>query len=89
MSETRISRCNRLKGPNLATLDPASGMLTRLYNPRTDMWDQHFTLDGATIDPLSPVGRATASLLRFNDEQQIALRAGLLQQGRYTPPQTP
>lgn len=29
-------RCNRLKGPNLATLDPISGLLIRLYNPRTD-----------------------------------------------------
>src|SRR5690348_11976788 len=71
-------RCNRLKGPNLASMDPFSGLLTRLYNPRADSWNQHFRLVDALIEPLTPVGRATTFLLRFNDEQRVLLRAELM-----------
>jgi len=75
-------RCNRWKGPNIATLDPQTGLLTPLYNPRHDQWSDHFRLAGAIIEPLTPAGRGTAMLLRFNDEQRVALRAELVQQDR-------
>jgi hypothetical protein len=81
-------RCNRSKGPNIATLDPLSGVLTQLYNPRADRWNQHFSLVGAVIEPLTAAGRGTAMLLRFNDEQRVALRMELMRQGRYVPPQS-
>ncbi|HEY7832984.1 MAG TPA: HNH endonuclease signature motif containing protein [Ktedonobacterales bacterium] len=29
-------RCNRFKGPNIATRDPQTNLLVVLYNPRTD-----------------------------------------------------
>ena len=29
---------NLHKGPNLAGIDPATGQLTRMFNPRTDSW---------------------------------------------------
>lgn len=79
-------RCNRCKGANIATLDPQTGLLTPLYNPRTDNWGEHFHLHQAVIDPLTDVGRDTATLLRFNDEQRVVLRAALIQQGRYISP---
>ncbi len=34
--------CNNHKGPNIAGVDPATGELTRLYDPRLDQWSQHF-----------------------------------------------
>jgi hypothetical protein len=79
-------RCNRYKGPNIATRDPQTGSLVPLFNPRTERWSTHFRLDGAAIIPLTPVGRGTVSLLRFNDEQRLLLRAELLRQGRYSAP---
>jgi len=79
-------RCNRFKGPNIATRDPQTGALVALFNPRTDHWSAHFQLSGAEVIPLTPVGRGTAVLLRFNDEQRVLLREELLRQGRYTPP---
>ena len=30
--------CNRRKGPNIASIDPDSGQLTPLFNPRTQIW---------------------------------------------------
>jgi hypothetical protein len=79
-------RCNRYKGPNIATRDPWTGVLIPLFNPRTERWNVQFQLDGAKIVPLTPVGRGTALLLRFNDEPRLLLRTELLRQGRYNPP---
>ena len=79
-------RCNRYKGPNIATLDPSSGTLTPLYNPRVDRWSEHFQLTGALIQPLTAQGRGTVALLHLNDEQRVALRTELLRQGRYEAP---
>ncbi|MGV3660839.1 MAG: HNH endonuclease [Prosthecobacter sp.] len=68
------SWCNAIKGPNLASLDPDSGLLTRLYHPRKDSWVEHFRRDGAFIFGLTDVGRTTAWLLRFNDTDNINQR---------------
>jgi hypothetical protein len=35
-------RCNLSKGTNLAGIDPETGELTALFNPRTLSWDEHF-----------------------------------------------
>ena len=41
--------CNAHKGPNLSGLDPESGALVRLFNPRQDRWDEHFERNGVLI----------------------------------------
>jgi hypothetical protein len=77
--------CNRFKGPNIATIDPDTGALVRLFNPRADHWMDHFELAGAVIVARTAIGRGTAELLHFNGEPRVALRAELLRQGRYSP----
>ena len=83
-------RCNRFKGPNIATVDLQTGALVPLYHPRSDLWLDHFSLipDSALIEPLTAIGRGTVSLLRFNDEQRIALLLELIRQRRYETPQS-
>ncbi len=44
--------CNRHKGSDLATFDPVSGEIVPLFNPRTQVWSEHFRLENAQI-PLS------------------------------------
>jgi hypothetical protein len=39
-------RCNRHKGPNIGSYDPIGGQLVAFFNPRTQMWREHFRLDG-------------------------------------------
>ena len=56
-------QCNRFKGSDIALIDPESGELVPLFNPRTEKWNEHFRLDGFVIVPLTPIGRATVSLL--------------------------
>ncbi|HKZ85474.1 MAG TPA: HNH endonuclease signature motif containing protein [Anaerolineae bacterium] len=70
-------QCNRYKGSDLASIDPQSGAITPLFNPRTQQWADHFRLNGATIVPLTPEGRATVFLLRLNDPERIQERAVL------------
>ena len=55
--------CNRFKGSDIASIDEVSGELVGLFNPRTQQWLDHFSLEGGHIIPLTPVGRVTASLL--------------------------
>lgn len=73
--------CNAFKGPNLASIDPDSGALTRLFHPRRDVWAEHFRRDGAAIAGLTDVGRTTAWLLQFNEADNLAQRALLLELG--------
>ena len=75
--------CNLYKGPNLASFDPDTGKLTRLFDPRRDNWSEHFRLDGARIVGLTPVGRTTCWLLEMNSEILTRLRSSLMREGRW------
>ena len=74
--------CNRHKGANIASIDPVTGQLTSLFNPRIQTWSDHFVLIGAQITPLTPIGRVTARLLRLNDPQRLRVRQALIQARR-------
>jgi hypothetical protein len=75
-------QCNHYKGSGIASLDPQTGEATFLFNPRTQIWDEHFQLneDGA-IAPRTATGRVTARLLRFNDPARVQQRADLIAVG--------
>jgi hypothetical protein len=74
-------RCNAFKGPNLSSIDPESGEKVDVYNPRTDVWSDHFTLSAGIIVGLTPVGRATVRLLHMNDPRRVELRHQWLDEG--------
>jgi hypothetical protein len=76
-------RCNSFKGSDIASSDPATGKATFLYHPRQQHWDDHFRLNGAVIEPLTPEGRVTGFLLHFNISIHIAQRNALIREGRY------
>jgi hypothetical protein len=75
--------CNLHKGPNLSGLDPETGSLMPLFNPRLDAWGEHFALQGGIIVGLTPVGRTTVYVLAMNEGFQIDLRIELLNRGAY------
>lgn len=77
--------CNRYKGSDLTAIDPLDGAISPLFNPRTQIWAEHFTLDGVRLVGQTPVGRATVALLRLNDRMRVLQRQVLMEAGRYPP----
>lgn len=73
--------CNRFKGPNIASVDPGTEEITRLFHPRRDSWKEHFVWDGPELIALTPVGRATISLLLINEPEIVAVRKALHEEG--------
>ncbi len=76
-------RCNRRKGPNVGSFDPETGVLVPFYNPRLQVWQDHFRLEGAVIQPLTPQGRVTVKILRLNDAVRLEERERLIAAGLY------
>ena len=76
-------RGNRFKGTHVAALDPQTGEIVPLFNPRKQPWREHFRLDGPVIVPLSASGRATERLLELNQIDRVLLRQELIAGGRY------
>lgn len=62
--------CNRAKGTDVGSI-ATSGEFTRFFNPRTDLWSEHFRLDGAIIQPLTVIGEVTVRIFLFNDSARI------------------
>ena len=78
--------CNAFKGSDIASIDwDHDEQIAMLFNPRKQVWNEHFTLDTATgrIEPLTPEGRVTVFLLRFNDFDRMMDRKLLIDEGRY------
>jgi hypothetical protein len=75
--------CNRAKGPNLSGIDPETGAVTTLFNPRSQDWQQHFSWRGAILAGLTNPGRATIDVLAINAPGRIAVRLALMTSGEF------
>ena len=75
--------CNRNKGSDLASIDGQSGVLVALFNPRVDVWEEHFEAVGGLIVGRSAIGRVTVTLLRMNVPARVEVRDELRAQGRW------
>jgi hypothetical protein len=80
--------CNLKKGPNLTGIDPQTGQITPLFNPRSDRWANHFAFSGGTsiargieIRGLTAVGRTTVVVLAMNAEFRKMTRYQLWREG--------
>jgi 5-methylcytosine-specific restriction endonuclease McrA len=83
--------CNLSKARVTSAADPETGEVVPLFNPRTQMWTEHFewTPDGAVIRGLSPVGRATVVRLRMNLTRLVEARKVWARSGEHPPDGTP
>lgn len=73
--------CNKRKGPNLAGIDPSTGALTRLFQPRLDVWTDHFEWDGPYLRGRKDVGRTTIDVLDINRITRVMVRKALMEAG--------
>lgn len=57
--------CNRQKSNKTTAIDSDSGVEVTLFNPRIDIWSEHFiwSADKLYIIGLTPIGKATVAAL--------------------------
>lgn len=62
--------CNRYKSDRITNIDSETGEIVKLFNPRTQIWSEHFfwTKDGLQIVGKTPTGRATVKVLHLSDD---------------------
>ncbi|MGV3661878.1 MAG: HNH endonuclease [Prosthecobacter sp.] len=75
-------QCNKVKGPNLAGIDPLTEGVEVLFHPRLDDWSVHFIFNGPQLEGLTARGRATVHTLRMNTPERVRLRMTLMESGR-------
>jgi hypothetical protein len=79
--------CNLFKSDKTDFFDATSGKNVRLFNPRRDLWTDHFswTSDFAEIVGLTAIGRATIKALKLNRSGLINQRRIFHKQGEHPP----
>lgn len=66
--------CNLCKSNRTHLMDPDTGQLMRIFNPRIDRWEEHLEFDGYRLVGRSAVGRALIAGLDLNDFQRLLIR---------------
>jgi hypothetical protein len=74
--------CNRAKGSDVSSIS-SSGEFTRFFNPRTDRWAANFRLEGASIQPLTPIGEVTVRMFGFDDSARLHESEQMIRFGKY------
>jgi hypothetical protein len=73
--------CNRFKGSDVGSIAKSNGEFTRFFNPRIDVWAEHFDWANYTIVPLTPIGETTCRILQLNEPDRILEREAIGQPG--------
>ena len=63
--------CNLAKSNRQLVVDPLIEYQVRLFNPRTDRWDDHFAWKDRRILGRTPTSRATVEALTLNHPPQM------------------
>jgi hypothetical protein len=81
------SLCNDHKGDRIAALDPLTGEIVRLFDPRHQAWAEHFAWveAGARMVGLTMIGRATIVTLNLNRPSLVVARQAWLGVGWHPP----
>jgi HNH endonuclease len=69
-------RCNKFKGNRTEATDPMTKEVVPLFNPRVQLWHEHFqwSVDGTLVLGLTPSGRATVETLQMNNVYAVEAR---------------
>ncbi|GBO51987.1 hypothetical protein APA_4091 [Pseudanabaena sp. lw0831] len=79
--------CNQYKWKQTVGLDPESGEVVPLFNPRNQRWREHFNWspEGIEIIGITACGRATIGALRLNNNLAVIVRKNWVQAGWHPP----
>ena len=73
--------CNNAKSSDVASYDEDTHELTPLYNPRNQIWSEHFVIENGVIKGKTAIGRVTVFTLNMNRIEQIETRKDLMEAG--------
>lgn len=81
------SGCNSAKYNKTEGIDPVTNEKSRLFNPRTDIWSDHFDWDIDSINLLGMtiIGRVTVETLKLNRPRYLHVRSVLKEFNRHPP----
>jgi len=79
--------CNLFKSDQIDGLDPVTGRVVRLFNPRRQAWKRHFgwSENGELIVGLTACGRATVTALNLNNLVAVTVRRNWISAGWHPP----
>lgn len=78
--------CSLRKGAKQMILDPETKDLVPIFNPRRQIWQEHFSWHGTQVVGITATGRATLQALALNRPIMIAIRVEEELLGRHPPP---
>lgn len=81
--------CNSHKRDSITAVGPQTGQVVPLFNPRLQIWDEHFrwSEDGTLLIGLTSIGRATIARLKINREVVVNARQRWVKAGWHPPTQ--
>lgn len=74
--------CNYFKGTDLGSIINENALIL-FYNPRIDVWNEHFEVINGIISPKNDIGKVTEQIFKFNDVDRLIFRRELIQLGHY------
>lgn len=79
--------CNAHKAAKTKAIDNLTGKSVKLYNPRTQVWREHFEFSktNSQIIGKTPCGRATVESLQMNNFYQITARSIWVEMNKFPP----
>lgn len=80
-------RCNEFKGVKIRAVDPTTGKLVALFNPFSQVWNEHFSWanGGTHIVGKTPTGCATVVALKLNNDYLVEARSLWITVGWHPP----
>jgi hypothetical protein len=80
-------RCNEFKGSQTHAPDPQTGEIVTLFNPRLQIWAEHFfwSENGTEIVGRTSCGRATMIALKMNNPEIVVARRLWVSAGWWPP----
>lgn len=78
--------CSLRKGARQTLVDSETGEVVSIFNPRQQVWKEHFDWNGVQVIGLTATGRATIQALDLNRSTMLAIRSEEELLGRHPPP---
>lgn len=79
--------CNAHKSAKTNAVDNLTGKTVKLFNPRTQIWNEHFEFSQNKTEIIgkTPCGRATVGCLQINNFYQTTARSIWVEMNKFPP----